>query len=102
MPPHIHRRNAAERAIQTFKNHLLSGLATCNSKFPISEWDRLLPQAELTLNLLRTSRINPLLSAWAYINGTYDFNACPIAPPGTKVVIQKKVGQRDTFEYRGK
>ena len=39
VPPHIHRRNAAERAIQTFKNHLLSGLATCNSKFPIAEWD---------------------------------------------------------------
>ena len=40
-PPHVHRRNAAERAIRTFKNHYLSCLATCDPEFPISEWDRL-------------------------------------------------------------
>ena len=42
VPPNQHRVNAAERAIRTFKNHLLAGLATCNPKFPIHEWDRLL------------------------------------------------------------
>jgi hypothetical protein len=31
VPPHIHRRNAAERAmIRTFKNHFLACLATCD------------------------------------------------------------------------
>lgn len=30
VPPHIHRRNAAERTIQTFKNHFLAGLATAD------------------------------------------------------------------------
>ena len=102
VPPHIHRRNAAERAIQTFKSRLLSGLATCHSQFPVVEWDRLLMQAELTLNLLRTSRVNPRLSAWAYVEGPYDFNSWPIAPPGTKVIIQKKVEQRESFDYKGK
>ena len=28
VPPNVHRRYAAERAIQTFKNHFLSVLAT--------------------------------------------------------------------------
>ena len=55
VPPHQHRRNAAEKAIRTLKNHLLSGLATCDNQFPIHEWDCLLPQCELTLNLLRNS-----------------------------------------------
>ena len=54
-PPHMHRRNAAERAIRTYKNHVLAGLATCDPSSPISEWDHLLPQATLTLNLLRSS-----------------------------------------------
>ena len=45
VPPHIHRRNAAERAIQSFKNHFLAGLSACNPKFPLREWDRLIPQA---------------------------------------------------------
>ena len=82
VPPYMHRRNAAEVAIKTAKNHLLTGLATCGPDFPISEWDRLLRQCELTLNLLRTSRVNTKLSAWAYLNGVFDFNKTPLAPPG--------------------
>ena len=35
--PHIHRANAAERAIRTFKAHFLAGLATCDPRFPIEE-----------------------------------------------------------------
>jgi hypothetical protein len=34
--PHNHRMNAAERAIQTFKAHFISALATTDSKFPPS------------------------------------------------------------------
>ena len=52
VPPHSHRRNLAERAIQTFKNHFKAGLASVNPNFPLSEWDRLIPQANITLNLL--------------------------------------------------
>ena len=43
-PPNVHRRNAAERATRTLKNHFLAGLATCDPELPICEWDRLLPQ----------------------------------------------------------
>ena len=68
-PPHMHRINAAERAIRTFKNHLLAGLATCDDAFPVTEWDRLIPAGNLTMNLLRTSRVNPTLSSWTYIFG---------------------------------
>ena len=32
-------------------------------------WDQLLPQAEITLNLLRASRLNPKVSAWAQLHG---------------------------------
>ena len=35
VPPHIHRANAAERAIQTFTDHFSAGLASCNFKFPL-------------------------------------------------------------------
>ena len=65
VPPGLHRRNAAERAIRTFKNHFIAGLCTTAADFPLTLWDQLLPQAFLTLNLLRTSRINPRLSAWS-------------------------------------
>ena len=68
VPPYQHHLNSAEKAIRTVKSHLLSGLATCHKNFPITEWDRLLPQAELTLNLLRNSRVNPKLSTWEFLN----------------------------------
>ena len=52
--PHIHRANAAERAIRTFKAHFIAGLSSCDPMFSIGEWDRLLDQAEMVLNILRT------------------------------------------------
>jgi hypothetical protein len=52
-PPGIHRRNSAERAIQTWKDHFITGLCTTNPHFPIYLWDKLIPQANTTLNLLR-------------------------------------------------
>jgi hypothetical protein len=97
VPPHVHRRNAAERAIRTYKSHLLAFLATCDPYFPVSEWDRLLFQAELTLNLLRSSRVNPNLSAYAYLHGNFDFNKTPLAPPGTKVIVHLKPDQRASW-----
>ena len=58
VPPDQYCRNAAERTICTFKNHLLTGLAKCDPSFSIREWDRILDQCELTLNLLLKSRVN--------------------------------------------
>ena len=101
VPPKEHRANSAERAICTFKNHFVSILSTVDSNYPISEWDRLLPQASLTLNLLRTSRIHPSLSAHASIFGNYDYNQTPLAPPGTQVMAHSSVDARATFGPHG-
>ena len=101
VPPHQHRRNTAERAIRRAKKHLLAGIATCDPGFPITEWDRLLRKSELTLNSLRTSRINPNLSAWAYVNGVHNFNNIPLAPPGAKIIMHSKPDQRASWDYHG-
>lgn len=100
-PPHSHRRNAAERAIRTFKNHFIAGLCTCNKNFPLHLWDLLVPQATITLNLLRQSRINPHLSAYAQLFGNFDFNKTPMAPPGTLSVGHEKPSNRGTWAPHG-
>jgi Reverse transcriptase (RNA-dependent DNA polymerase) len=97
VPPGVHRRNAAERAIRTFKNHFIAGLCSLDKDFPLHLWDRLLPQALLTLNLLRGSRTNPKLSAYAQLNGHFDFNRTPIAPPGIRVLVHEKPSNRGTW-----
>ena len=102
VPPYTHRANAAERAIQTFKAHFTAGLASVDPDYPVSEWDRLLHQSFITLNLLRTARVNPKLSAYAYLFGNFNFNATPMAPPGTKTVVHIKPEKRPTWGSRGK
>ena len=101
VPPHSHRTNMAERAIQTFKDHFKAGLATCDPNFPLSEWDRLLPQAVITLNLLRPARARPNISAYAYIFQDFDFQSTPLAPPGTKVIAHVKPSNRNSWDLNG-
>jgi hypothetical protein len=97
VPPHYHRRNAAKRAIQTFKEHFVAGLSSVDPTFPLHLWDRLLPQAEITLNLLRTSRLHPQLSAAAHFHGLVDYNKTSFAPPGCKIIAHEKPAKRRTW-----
>jgi hypothetical protein len=101
VPPKEHRVNAAERAIRTFKNHFVSTLVNVDSHFPMADWDRLLSQTTLTLNLLRSSRIHPSLSAYASLFGQFDFNRTPLAPPGTKIVAHISADTRTSFGQHG-
>ena len=87
MPPDNHQRNLAERAIETFKNHFKSILAGVDDSFPIRLWDRLLPQAILTLNLLRLSNTIPMILAWRYVHGNFDYNKTPLTPMGCAVQL---------------
>ena len=68
------RLNAAERAIQTWKDALITAIATTDSEFPLQLWDRISPQVQDCLNLMRPSRINPSISAYEALNGPYDWN----------------------------
>jgi hypothetical protein len=76
VPPGCHRRNAAEVAIRNFKSHFLSVLAGTANNFPPSLWDRLLPQTEVTLNLLRQSNATPTVSAYAHLSGPSTTTKC--------------------------
>jgi hypothetical protein len=101
VPPHCHRRNAAERAIRTFKEHFVAGLSSVDPSFPLHLWDRLLPQTEITLNLLRTSRLHPQLSAAVHFHGLVDYNKTAFAPPGCKIIAHEKPGKRCTWAPHG-
>jgi hypothetical protein len=102
VPPNNHRANKAERAIRTFKNHLLSILATSHPSFPLNLWDELIPQANLTINLLHPFSSEPKMSAYQGITGkTFDFLAHPIAPCGTQVLIHEAPTIRSSWAPHG-
>ena len=99
--PYNKQVNAAERALRTFKNHIIAGLCTTNKIFLIQLWDRLIKQAEDTLNMPRAARENPPLSAEAYLHGSFDFNKTPLAPPGIKAVVYNAPENRTLYSTHG-
>ena len=96
--PDDHRVNAAERAIQTWKNHWIAGMGTLDPKCPIQLWCQFIEQGQDTLNMLRVSRINPKLSSYAILEGQFDFNKTPLAPVGTKALVFLDPTKRHTWQ----
>ncbi len=101
VPPHNHQVNAAERAIATFKEHFIVGLATVNKNCPLQLWDEFLHQFELTLNLLHFSPRDPSKSANKEVHGPYDFNKTLIAPIGTKGLVYDDPAVRASWAPHG-
>ena len=87
--PHNHREKFyRERAIQIFKDHFTtSELYIGVRNFPTILWCKLVQQAVRSLNMLRTSRVYPKVSADHMLEGMHDFNKNPWAPPVTRETI---------------
>jgi hypothetical protein len=100
-PVSIHRRNKAERAIRTWKEHFIATLATTDATCPLFLWEDFIEQSELTLNSMRASRAHPLLSAWEALCGRFDVMATPIAPLGMKVIVHDTTEDRGTWQVHG-
>ena len=99
VPPGCHHRDAAEVAIQNFKAHFLSVLAGVAEDFPSSLWDHLLPQTDITLNLLQQSNATPTVSAYTHLCGPFDYNKMPLAPMGCAVQVHEKTDKWGTWVY---
>ena len=101
VPPRNHRTNPAECAICTYTEHLISILSGANKDFPTDCWDLLIPHANLTVNLLCQSRLQPKLSAHAQVHGNHDYNRHPLAPAGCKCIIYNNKTIRASWDKHG-
>ena len=99
VPPGCHWCNAAEVAICTFESHFHSVLAGMANDFPPSLWDKLLPQTEISPNLLCQSNALPHLLACAHLSGLYNYNKMPLVPMVCKVKVHKKADKQGTWAY---
>ena len=93
--------NAAERSMSTCQDHFIVGISSTDTCFPIHLQCRLIPQATMTLNMLRPCRRNPTMSAHTSIEGQFDFNKTQLAPPGIKLIVHKKPQQHKTWVIPG-
>ena len=79
--------------------NFLSIMAGTAPDFPPSLWDMILPQAEITINLLRQSNSTPKVSAYAYLSGPFNYKKMPMAPRGISVQVHEKTYKRGTWVY---
>jgi hypothetical protein len=89
-PPDIHCTNSSQRVIRTWKNHFTAGIASLPKSFPIANWCCPANQCNYTVNMLRPCHQNPALSAFEAMEGSFSFDATPMAPPGTEVHVHLK------------
>ena len=101
VPPYDHRTNPAEKSIDNFKSHFITGLASLSPTFPMHLWYRLIEHAVITINLLRKSKLHPKISAYAHIYEAFDFNRTPLAPPGCVALAYDSPNKRATWKTKG-
>ena len=97
VPPDDHRRNLAERAIQTWKDHLVDVLSGKDETFRLYLWCQAIPQAEHQLLLLQQYHLNPKVSAYAHVYGAQNYNAAPFVLIGMGTLIHDKPKKCHTF-----
>ena len=89
-PPGMHRLNSEERDISTFKDHFITVLCAAYPYFLMQNWECLLEQADITLNLLCPSGLNPRLSAYAQMNGEFYLSLNPMESTEKKILVHYK------------
>jgi hypothetical protein len=98
VPPEDHQRNLAKKSIGTFKDHFIGVLSGCAKSMPMHLWCQLLPQVERQLLLLRQSRVNPGMSAYAHVyQGQLDYNKHPFVPIGMELLGHIKPHKQQTY-----
>ncbi len=98
-PPDMHCTNPAKRVVRTWKNHFMAGLSGLPPLFPLARWCQLTMQSNAMLNMMHPCCLNPLLSAHEVLEGTFSFDATPMAPLGTEVLVHQKPGRCKTWGY---
>ena len=61
--------------------------------------DWLIPQEEVTINLLFQSNANPTVIVYTHISGPFYYNKMPLAPLGCQVQVHKNTEQRGTWVF---
>ena len=97
VPPDDHRRNIAEKAIQTWKDHFISASSGTATSFPSHLWCQIIPQLERQLNLLMNTNSNPKVCTYTALYGPHDYNRMPFVPVGSESFAHDKPGRRKSF-----
>ena len=96
---HNHAVLAAEPTVNSATYHTIAYLATINLNCPIQLWRNFVPQIEITLNILQTSRVDTKKLACEALNGIqFDRNRTPLTLVGSRALRFLPSSARNTFQ----
>ena len=101
VPPNTHHRSSAEQAIWNFKEHFIFVLASTHKDITLNLWCQLLPHASLKLSLIRQLRMKPKRYWYEQLHEEFNYNATPLNPPGTKIIVHEKPTVGGTWASHG-
>jgi hypothetical protein len=96
-PPNNHHRNLAKKAIQLFKDHMVSILSGCSPTMLMHLWCQLLPQIKCQLLLLCQSKANPNILAYAHVYGHHNYNCHSFIPISMEALVHNQPHKRHSF-----
>jgi len=100
--PGNHRTLPAERAIQTFKNHVISTIGGYHPDCPLQIWSHTLQAMEYALNQLHPYGPNQSISAYHGIMGhKYDHSRYPLHPIGSLALAFTPSESRESWSVHG-
>ena len=97
VPLDDHRRNVAEKTIQTWEDHFVSNLSGTADTFPIHLWCQTIPQMKRQLNLLSQSNANPKISMYAHLYSHHNYNAMPFVPIIMESLVHDRPHRHKSF-----
>ena len=96
-----HQVVGVERAISIFKNCFVAIRSGTDPVFSQKGLTHLIHQAEVILNMLRPSRINPCISVYTQVHGIFHFNCTPLAPADCKIIIHDQTDEQPSWSDHG-
>jgi hypothetical protein len=97
VPLNDYHPNLAKKAIQMFKDHMISVLSGCLPTMPMHLWCQLLPQNECQLLLFCQSKANPIILAYAHVYGHHNYKRHPFVPIGIEALVNDQPHKRCLF-----
>ena len=88
-----------KQSFHTWKNHFTAVRSGAPPSFRMANWFKMTEHWDITLNMMRPCTLNPRLSAFKSMEGMYCFDATPMTPVRTELMIHLKPVCRHTWSY---
>ena len=91
----------AKHEIQTFKNLVVTLHSDMNHNFPKQAGHHIIEHIIVTVNMVRLSRLNPKISVYMQLHGSFAFNKTLLVSTDCKIIIHDRTNEQPFLDNHG-